>query len=72
MTNQEQYEMFCDKARKYDKMVDVLDKIRNDIESEMNNLYRQPSIDQRTLTIIHTCQRHIEIVDKYIGRYTHG
>lgn len=66
MTNQEQYEMFCDKARKYDKMVDVLNKIRNDIEFEMNDLYRQSSIDQRTLAIIHACQRHIEIIDNYI------
>ena len=44
---------------------EVLDKIRDDIEAEMNDLYRQKSIDQRTLTIIHACQRHIAIIDKY-------
>lgn len=45
--------------------VKVLNKIRAEIEAEMNNLYRQKSIDQRTLTIIHACQRHIAIIDEY-------
>ena len=45
--------------------VKVLDKIRAEIEAEMNDLYRQKSIDQRTLTIIHACQRHIAIIDEY-------
>ena len=48
-----------------DSINEELDKIRNEIEAEMNDLYRQPSIDQRTLTIIHACQRHIAIIDKY-------
>lgn len=48
-----------------------LDKIRDEIEAEMNDLYRQPSIDQRTLTIIHACQRHIAIIDKYESEVTH-
>ena len=65
MTNQEQYEFICEKAKKYDRLVEVLDKIRDEIEAEMNELYRQKSIDQRTLTIIHACQRHIAIIDKY-------
>lgn len=43
---------------------EVLDKIRDEIEAEMNDLYRQKSIDQRTLTIIHACQRHIAIIDE--------
>lgn len=43
----------------------VLDKIRAEIEAEMNDLYRQKSIDQRTLAIIHACQRHIAIIDEY-------
>lgn len=46
---------------------DVLDKIRDEIEAEMNDIYRQPSIDQRDLTKIHACQRHIAIIDKYIS-----
>lgn len=44
---------------------EVLDKIRAKIEAEMNDLYRQKSIDQRTLTIIHACQRHIAIIDEH-------
>lgn len=32
MSNQEAYEIMCHKAEKYDKMVDVLDKIRAEIE----------------------------------------
>lgn len=28
MTNQEQYELICEKAEKYDRLVGVLDKIR--------------------------------------------
>ena len=31
MTNQEQYELICEKAKKYDRLVDVLDKIRTEI-----------------------------------------
>ena len=51
--------------RGYEKgKTDVLDKIRAKIEAEMNDLYRQKSIDQRTLTIIHACQRHIAIIDE--------
>lgn len=34
MTNQEQYELICEKAKKYDRLVDVLDKIRAEIEDE--------------------------------------
>lgn len=28
MTNQEQYELICEKSKKYDRLVGVLDKIR--------------------------------------------
>lgn len=31
MTNQEQYELICEKAKKYDRLVDVLDKLRDEI-----------------------------------------
>ena len=31
MTNQEQYELICEKAKKYDRLVEVLDKIRAEI-----------------------------------------
>lgn len=33
MTNQEQYELICEKAKKYDRLVDVLDKIRAEIKA---------------------------------------
>lgn len=33
MTNQEQYELICEKAKKYDRLVGVLDKIRSEIMS---------------------------------------
>ena len=33
MTNQEQYELIWEKAKKYDRLVGVLDKIRAEIES---------------------------------------
>ena len=55
----------CDRLRKALDNEDVLDKIRNEIEAEMNDLYKQKSIDQRTLTIIHACQRHIAIIDEH-------
>ena len=32
MTNQEQYELICEKAEKYDRLVGSLDKIRAEIE----------------------------------------
>ena len=31
MTNQDQYELICEKAKKYDRLVEVLDKIRAEI-----------------------------------------
>ena len=32
MTNQEQYELICEKAEKYDRLVKVIDDIRTDIK----------------------------------------
>lgn len=49
MTNQEQYELIWEKAKKYDRLVDVLDKIRAEIE-EYSLLTRE---------------RVIGIIDKY-------
>jgi len=34
MTNQEQYELICKKAKKYDRLVNMLDKIRAEIETK--------------------------------------
>ena len=49
MTNQEQYELIWEKAKEYDRLVDVLDKIRAEIE-EYSLLTRE---------------RVIGIIDKY-------
>lgn len=68
MTDQisnEAYKQIMIAAQDENEVGDALDKIRAEIEAEMNDLYRQKSIDQRTLTIIHACQRHIAIIDKY-------
>lgn len=37
MTNQEQYELICEKAKKYDRLVGVLDKIRAEIDSHCSD-----------------------------------
>lgn len=36
MTNQEQYELICEKAKKYDRLVGVFDKIRAEIEQTVS------------------------------------
>ena len=59
-----QLDSLISKLNYYAEQTEVLDKIRDEIETEMNDLYRQKSIDQRTLTIIHACQRHIAIIDE--------
>lgn len=33
MTNQEQYELICEKAKRYDRLVEVIDKIKEEINS---------------------------------------
>ena len=60
MTNQEQYELICEKAKKYDRLVDVLDKIRSEIASYKDD------------DIIHAERNEmidivLEIIDKYRG-----
>lgn len=59
-----QLDSLISKLNYYAEQTEVLDKIRAEIEAEMNDLYRQKSKDQRTLTIIHACQRHIAIIDE--------
>ena len=38
MTNQEQYELIWEKAKKYDRLVEVLDKIRAEIEQKCDRI----------------------------------
>ena len=59
MSNQEAYEIMCHKAEKYDKMVDVLDKIRAEIEHHRR---KTEGIDPYDL--VGDC---LDIIDKYIA-----
>ena len=58
MTNQEQYELICEKAKKYDRLVRVLDKIRAEIFNACSDNYHMPVY---TLS----CDEIFEIIDKY-------
>ena len=66
MTNQEQYELLCEKAEKYDKMVNVLQEIREEIK-KIPCAY-----------LVNTAQGYFElgkdvaikIIDKHIAQYT--
>ena len=65
MSNQEVYEIMCHKAEKYDKMVDVLDKIRAEIEEplKINKGIHTDSAKAQAIALS-WC---IEIIDKYRG-----
>lgn len=58
MTNQEQYELIWEKAKKYDRLVGVLDKIKAEIEQE--RVGYPPSADY--YKAIMKC---LQIIDKY-------
>lgn len=60
MTNQEQYELIWEKAKKYDRLVGVLDKIRAEIE-EIAKDYDKFA-DYRRVRGLWIA---IEIIDKY-------
>ena len=59
MTNQEQYELICEKAKKYDRLVGVMDKIRAEIESNRNEWIKGEDAEW------HTYDRCLLIIDKY-------
>ena len=52
MTNQEQYELIWEKAKKYDKLVEAFDKIR----AEIDNALSDGMIHKKTV---------LGIIDKY-------
>lgn len=43
-----------------------LEKVKAEIEKEMNTYENYPSQDGMVFTVIHACKRHIEIIDKKI------
>ena len=54
MTNQEQYELICEKAKKYDRLVGAIEKIRAEIKEE-----------SRFCPLTEGLERALEIIDKY-------
>jgi hypothetical protein len=65
MTNQEQYELICEKAKKYDGLVAVLDKIRAEIVDELDHLKNYRDKDMAVYCRMTACKKHIAIIDKY-------
>jgi hypothetical protein len=57
MTNQEQYELIWEKAKKYDRLVDVLDKIRAEIEEK--------GFNSPLMNPVFTMTEIIDIINKY-------
>lgn len=63
MTNQEAYEIICGKAEKYDKMMNLLQEIRQEIAQEKDGY--PPSADEYM-----AINRVIKIVDNHIKEVT--
>ena len=59
MTNQEQYELICEKAKKYDRLVEVLNKIR----AEIYLLHHHPKLD--FIKNDEVVEMVLEVIDKY-------
>lgn len=65
MTNQEQYELICEKAEKYDKLVGVFDEIRYEINQLPINyieIQRPHSVVGRDVVELGLV---MQIIDKY-------
>lgn len=80
MTNQEAYEMLCDvcaKAEKYDKMINVLQEIRQEIEQkygccdicEFYEDYDYEENDVSEYKYVGNIEDIFKIIDKYKGVY---
>ena len=66
MTNQEQYELICEKAKKYDRLVEVLDKIRTEIDKQIEyNTYFSSDMAKGEIIAF-------EWVKRKIDEYTKG
>lgn len=61
MTNQEHYELICEKAEKYDKLVGVLDEIRAEIIERDRNVKAIRSDGCCFFTV----EEVLKIIDKY-------
>lgn len=62
MTNQEQYELICKKAKKYDRLVDVLDKINAEIDQKQYDFMADKDYDEG---IRFGLMLAYQIIDKY-------
>ena len=66
MTNQEQYELICEKAKKYDdRFADVFDKISAEIEQEYNRLRATRTDEILELGECLGLKLSLKIIDKY-------
>lgn len=64
MTNQEQYELICEKAKKYDRLVEVFDKMRTEIEKPLRDERCFDTADAKAQAIaLNWC---LEIIDKHL------
>ena len=60
MSNQEAYEIMCHKVERYDKMVDVLDKIRAEISEYKDDMIIHAERNEMIDIVL-------GIIDKYTG-----
>lgn len=64
MTNQEQYELICEKAKKYDRLVDVLETINTEIKEAP---LASRTGDYMTYThVVDFKKQVLRIIDKYM------
>lgn len=61
MTNQEAYEELCDKAEKYDKLVEAI----KDIKAEIEKITPKVVHDSNEMEIYNVRKYDIEIIDKH-------
>lgn len=60
MTNREQDELICEKAKKYDRLVVTLDKIRDEIEQNAYSIVHGVNNHEKGMTLYGILQ----IIDK--------
>ena len=65
MTNQEQYELICEKAKKYDRLVGAIEKIRAEIEQYEADCRLQGGTDECKKCNSNVFGSIYRIIDKY-------
>lgn len=68
MTNQEQYELICEKAKKYDRLIEILDKIKEEIIWYRDNRLS----DEANSETIELTNYYLGIIDKYKTKEMEG